>query len=176
MSELVTRLPVKTGKGERWPASFGWPTLDTLQTEIDRLFDDFGRGSWTLPFRRTLGFEPMRGEVSFGNVPAVDVVEKDKALEMTAELPSMDEKDVELKVSNGILSIKGEKSEEKEEKKKDYYVAERRYGAFERSFRIPEEVDAEKIEATFRKGLLTVTMPKKAAAQKPEKKITVNAA
>ena len=88
----------------------------------------------------------------------------------------MDEKNIELKVSDGMLSITGEKSEEKEEKKKDYYLSERSYGSFERSFRIPEGVDADKIEASFKNGVLTVTLPKKAEAQKPEKKIAVKAA
>ncbi|MEX0853319.1 MAG: Hsp20/alpha crystallin family protein [Bauldia sp.] len=177
MSELFTKLPVKTGKGDRWPVPFGLPSLESLQRDIDRLFENFGGGSWSLPMRRTFGLEPLlRGDVSWGNVPAVDIVERDKAFEITAEIPGMEEKDVELKVSSGVLTIKGEKSEEKEEKEKDYYLSERRYGAFERSFRIPDEVDTDKIEATFKKGVLTVTMPKKPEAQKPEKKITVKAA
>ena len=177
MSESVIKLPVTHGK-DRSPATTGWHPLETLQREIDRLFDDFNRGSWRFPMSRSMpGFEPFwRGEVSWGAVPAVDVVEKDKAYEITAELPGMDEKNIELKVSDGMLSITGEKSEEKEEKKKDYYLSERSYGSFERSFRIPEGVDADKIEASFKNGVLTVTLPKKAEAQKPEKKIAVKAA
>jgi hypothetical protein len=77
--------------------------------------------------------------------------------------------------SNGVLTIKGEKKEEKEEKKKDYYLSERRYGSFERRMQIPDKVDADKIAATFKKGVLTVTLPKKAEAQKPTKKIEVKA-
>lgn len=88
----------------------------------------------------------------------------------------MDEKDIEVKVANGGLTIKGEKQEEKEEKKKDYYLHERRFGSFERCFAIPEDVDADKIEAHFKKGVLTVTLPKKPEAQKAEKKIEVKAA
>jgi HSP20 family protein len=83
---------------------------------------------------------------------------------------------VEVVAANGVLTIKGEKKEEKEEKKKDYYLSERRYGSFERRLQIPEEVDADKIEAAFKKGVLTVTLPKKAEAQKPAKKIEVKAA
>jgi HSP20 family protein len=78
-------------------------------------------------------------------------------------------------VVNGSLIIKGEKHEEKEEKKKDYYLQERHFGSFERRFAMPEGVDADKIEASFKKGLLTVTLPKKPEAQKPEKKIEVKA-
>ena len=85
----------------------------------------------------------------------------------------MEEKDVELKVANGVMSIKGEKKQEKEEKKKDYYLAERRYGAFQRSFSLPDGVDADKIEAGFKKGVLTITLPKKPEAIKPERKIEV---
>ena len=88
----------------------------------------------------------------------------------------MDEKNIEVKVVNGNLTIKGEKQEEKEEKKKDYYLHERRFGSFERSFEVPEGVDADKIEASFKKGVLSVTLPKKPEAQKPAKKIEVKAA
>ncbi len=170
MAESTSKVPVKTDKSERHP-------LTTLQREIDRLFEDFGRGSWRWPFGRALTeLEPMWSNVtSWSTMPAVDVVEKDKAYEITAELPGIDEKNVELKVSGGILSITGEKSEEKEEKKKDYYLSERRYGSFQRSFRLPGGVDADKIEARFNKGVLTVTLPKTAAAQKPEKKIAIKA-
>jgi HSP20 family protein len=88
----------------------------------------------------------------------------------------MDQKNVEVKVANGNLTIMGEKQEEKEEKKKDYYLHERHFGSFERSFEIPEGIDADKIEANFKKGVLTVTLPKKPEAQKPAKKIEVKAA
>jgi HSP20 family protein len=108
--------------------------------------------------------------------PAVDVAESEKAYEITAELPGMDEKNVEVKVANGVLAIKGEKNEEKQEEKKDYHLSERRYGSFQRSFRIPEGVDAEKIDANFSKGLLTVKLPKTAEAVKNEKKIEIKAA
>ena len=88
----------------------------------------------------------------------------------------MDEKNIEVNVANGGLTIKGEKKDEKEEKKKDYYVSERRYGSFERYFTLPDSVDADKIEATFKNGVLKVTLPKTAEAQKPAKKIDVKAA
>jgi HSP20 family protein len=88
----------------------------------------------------------------------------------------MDEKNIDVKVADGTLTIKGEKQEEKEEKKKDYYLRERSFGSFERSFAIPEGVDADKIEASFNKGVLTLTLPKKPEAQKPVKKIDVKAA
>jgi HSP20 family protein len=178
MAESVTKLPVKTGESGRWPAVGGWRPLEGLHREIDRLFDDFGMGLWRSPIGRgAFGLEPMwRGEGTWGTVPAVDVVEKDQAYEITAELPGIEQKDIELKVSNGTLWIVGEKSEEKEEKKKGYYVSERRFGSFERSFVLPDSVDVDKVDAQFKNGVLTVILPKKAAAVKAEKKITVKAA
>ena len=88
----------------------------------------------------------------------------------------MDEKNVEVKLINGVLTIKGEKQDDKEEKKKDYYMRERSFGSFQRSFQVPEGVDTDKIEANFKKGVLTVTLPKSAEAQKAEKKIAVKSA
>jgi HSP20 family protein len=176
MAETVTKLPVKEEKTE--PSSIGaWQPFESLRQEINRLFDDFGWGSWQ-PFPRSLfAAEPLfRRGLMRATMPAVDLVESDKAYEITAELPGMDNKNIDIKVTDGRLTIKGEKQEEKEEKKKDYYLHERRFGSFERSFDLPESVDAEKIEASFKKGVLTVTLPKKAEAQKPAKKIEVKAA
>ena len=176
MAEKMTQLPVRREKAE--PLRAAWP-FESLRQEIDRLFDDFGMSFWRpFPFRRSLwATEPsFRREVAWPTMPAVDVVEGEKAYEITAELPGMDEKNIEVKMADGRLTIKGEKQEEKEEKKKDYYLQERHFGSFERSFDIPESVDPNKIEANFKKGVLTVTLPKKAEAQKPAKKIEVKAA
>lgn len=176
MDQRATKVPVKTE--ERKPeAKAGmlqpWQPFASLRREVDRLFEDFDHGFWRAPFRR-FDIEPFwQREFTFSGAPAVDIVEKDKAYEMTAELPGLDEKDIEVKLSNGDLMIKGEKNEEKEEKKKDYYLRERKFGSFERCFRLPEGVESDKIVANFKKGVLTVTLPKKAGAQKPEKKIEV---
>ena len=179
MAEVATRLPIKTEKIAAEPAvpGRGWTTFDNLRREIDRVFDSFHTG-WRFPFGRP-GFDLDRSlsrDASFAIVPAVDVVEKAAAYEITAELPGMDDKDIELKLANGTLTIKGEKKDEKEEKEKDYYLCERHYGAFQRSFRVPDGVDADKIAANFTKGVLTVTLPKTTEAQKAEKKIDVKAA
>ena len=106
-------------------------------------------------------------------MPAVDVTQTDKGYEITAELPGMEEKDIDVKLANGILTIRGEKRDEKEEKKNDYYVRERSFGSFERSFQVPENVDTDKVSASFKKGVLTVTLPKKPEAQEPERNIAV---
>jgi len=178
MAETVTKLPVKQEKTTTPSSAFQmWPPFESLRQEVDRLLDDFGRSFWR-PFGRSIfaAEPPFRRELTLPTMPAVDVVESERAYELTAELPGMDEKKVEVKVVNGALTIKGEKQEEKEEQKKDYYLHERNFGSFERSFSIPEGVDPDKIEATFKKGVLTVTLPKKPEAQKPTKKIEVKAA
>jgi len=173
MAETITKLPVKNEGGTA--AARPWAPFENLRREIDRLFDDFN-GGWR-PFGRSFDVQPFWSrEATWTAVPAVDVAETDKAYEITAELPGIDEKNVEVKFADGVLTIKGEKKEEKEEKKKDYYLSERSYGAFQRSFQVPAGVDADKIEAGFKKGILTVTLPKTAEAQKAEKKITVKAA
>jgi len=180
MAETASKVPVKTeGKApEQASAILPWRPFEALRREVDRLFEDFDRGFWTSPFRRSMfDIEPFwKREISFAATPAVDIVEKENAYEVTAELPGMDEKNIEVKLVNGGLTIKGEKQEEKEEKKKDYYLHERHFGSFERSFAVPEGVDTDKIEASFKKGVLTVTLPKKPEAIKPEKKIEIKAA
>ena len=104
-----------------------WQPFESLRREVDRLFEDFGGSLWRSPFRSPLfDVAPFRrGGAAYAALPAVDVSETDKAYEITAELPGMDEKNIEVKVANGNLTIKGEKQEEKEEKKKDYYLRER---------------------------------------------------
>jgi HSP20 family protein len=178
MAETVTKLPIKQEKSSSASSvPRMWQPFEGLRQEIDRLFDDFGQGFWR-PFGRSFFTqEPsFRREKSPATMPAVDVIESEKAYEVTAELPGMDEKNIEVKVADGVLTIKGEKREEKEEKKKDYYLQERSFGSFERSFGLPEGVDADKIEANFKKGVLTVMLPKKPEAQKPVKKIEVKVA
>lgn len=179
MAEANVKVPVKTEKTPTATAPVPtWRPFENLRREVDRLFEDFDGGLWRSPFRRSLfDIEPFRrAEVAFGAIPAVDVTETDKAYEITAELPGMDEKNIDVKLANGVLTIKGEKQDEKEEKQKDYYVRERSYGSFERSFQVPDGVDADKIEANFKKGVLTLSLPKSAEAQQAEKKITVKAA
>lgn len=177
MADAATKLPVKTeAAAVEGPASGLWP-FDSLRREINRLFDDFGPDAWGLPSRRSLldiapaGWLPTTSLV----YPAVDVVDKDKTCEITAELPGIEEKDIEITFSNGVLTIKGEKEEKTEQKKKDYYMSERRFGSFRRSFQLPAGIDPDKIEASFKKGVLTVTLPKTAAAQSQEKKIPIGA-
>ncbi|HLH94732.1 MAG TPA: Hsp20/alpha crystallin family protein [Xanthobacteraceae bacterium] len=174
MAETPSKVPVKSGTSTG-PAS---GAFESLRHEIDRIFDDFGQSFWTTPFRRSI--EPFWGRFpSFGNGSnglAVDVTETDKAFEIKADLPGMTEKDIEVKLANDVLTIRGEKHEEKEEKRKDYYLRERQHGSFERSFHVPDGIDPEKVDANFKNGVLTVTLAKTPAAQKAAKKIEIKAA
>jgi HSP20 family protein len=106
----------------------------------------------------------------------VDITEDEASYKVTAELPGMSEKEIEVVVSDGTLTLKGEKRAEKEQKEKNFYLSERSYGSFQRSFTLPEGVDREKITADFAKGVLTIGMPKTAKAKEAEKKIEVKAA
>jgi len=99
--------------------------------------------------------------------------ESDKQISITAELPGMDDKDIDISLTKDSLSIKGQKKEEKEDKGKDYYRMERSYGSFSRTIALPSEIDIDKVKAEFKKGLLTVTLPKTAKAIKETKKIPV---
>jgi HSP20 family protein len=108
--------------------------------------------------------------------PVVDAAESEKEYRITAELPGMTDKDVEVALANGVLTLKGEKKEEKEEKEKDYYMSERCYGSFHRSFPLPEDVDAERVEAKLKDGVLTVLLPRTGQAQANRKTIAIKAA
>ena len=126
-----------------------------LQGEIDRVFDNFA--NW-----RGLG-------VGFN--PSMEVTETDKSIEISTELPGLDEKDVEISVANDILTIRGEKKAEKEEKNKAYRLVERSYGSFERSLALPPGIDADAIKASMSKGVLKVALPKPAATLSQKVKI-----
>lgn len=175
MVETTPNMPVKTEKAAAPAPADGW-LFRNLRREIDRLFDDFNPFDWRGPSRSLAGAEPPRSaRPEWPITPAIDVAEGESAYEVTAELPGMDENSVEVRVSNHTLTIKGQKAESKEEKNKDYYLSERRYGSFQRSFRVPESVDPARIEASFTKGVLKVVLPKTADAQRAEKKIEIKA-
>lgn len=171
----ATKVPVKAETRSAGTAPAHWRPFENLRREIDHLFESFRPTSWDFPSgRRAFDFEPLFSrETGLAIAPAVDVAERETEYEITAELPGMDEKDIEVKLANDILTIKGEKKEEKEERQKDYYLSERRYGSFMRSFQVPSGVDTGKIEASFAKGVLTLKLPKTPEAQKSEKTISV---
>jgi len=137
--------------------------LMSLQHEIDRLFEDFSRG-----------FPTVAGNGATALMPSMDVTETDKEIEITAELPGLEEKDVQINIADNILTIRGEKKAEKEQKDKNYRLVERSYGSCERTLELPEGVNVDAIKANISKGLLKVTVPKPAPTQ--AKKIEVKSA
>jgi HSP20 family protein len=123
-------------------------TGTSLRKEMDRLFDRFLEPTWAEM--------PTLGEWQ----PTLDVTEDKDAVTVKAELPGVEQKDITVSLQEGVLTIKGEKRAEKEEKDKRYHRVERSYGAFYRSIRMPAAVDAGKVAATFRDGVVTITLPK----------------
>ncbi len=178
MTEAATKVPTKTSETTPPPAprarGMRHP-LRGLQTEIDRLFDDMVQGIGRWPFGWwDSDLVPFTGPLlGRGGSPAIDLVETEKGYRLTAELPGLDEKDVEIMLSGNTLTIKGEKKEEHEAKEPEYHFSERRYGAFQRVLQLPEGIDSAKIEATFAKGVLTVELPKTPEAAKSERKIDI---
>ena len=168
----VTTLPRQAASPTPVAPERAWPPLATLREEMDRVFNGFFRGFG--------GLEPQRlfpAGTPFGaGLAAFDVVEGPKAYRITAELPGLSEKDVEIDASGDLLTVKGEKREQRDEKSENYTLSERRYGSFRRSFQIPAGVDRTGIAASFDKGVLTVTLPKTAEALEQSRKIEVKPA
>jgi HSP20 family protein len=140
--------------------------MDALHRNIDRVFAN----TWSTP--SLLSESWITRDVT----PRLDVTEDDKAFNVTVELPGMDEKDVAVSVADRVLTIRGEKREDKEKKDEEVYRRERAYGSFRRVMEVPADVDAEKIEASFRKGVLMISLPKTKEAQAKIKQIPVKAA
>jgi HSP20 family protein len=162
MRDLV---PLKRGRDVTMRRSEDNPFF-TLHREMNRLFDDVFRGFDLTPFGSDRFFDRLGG-----NWPSVEMSETDKEIKVAAELPGLEEKDVQIELANGVLAISGEKRTESEDK--DRLFSERFYGRFER--RIPvEDVDEDKISAAFKNGVLTVTLPKVAQAQSKVKRIAIN--
>jgi HSP20 family protein len=133
--------------------------------EMRRMMEDF----WVTPFEEF-------GRWGDGLTPRVDVKEEDKEIIVSAELPGMDQKDIDVTVTNDSVRISGEKKHEKEEEERDYYRHERFCGTFDRVVDLPAEVDENKAEAEFSKGVLTVKLPKSEEAQAKQKKIKIKSA
>jgi HSP20 family protein len=138
----------------------------TLHREMNRLFDDMWR-SFDAPlpgFGRTAGWSP--------SWPSVEISETDKDITVTAEVAGLDEKDIDASLDDGVLILKGEKRAESEDK--DRQFSERYYGRFERRIPLPAEVEEDKVSASFKNGVLTVSLPKTPGAQSRAKRIAIN--
>jgi HSP20 family protein len=153
------------GRGELSPSRDLWEPFGSLRRDMERVFEDFSR---------EFGWAPP-AVTGMGMAPRLDVSETETEVRVEAELPGVDEKDIEVTLSNGRLLITGEKKQEKEEKKKDYHLVERSYGSFARSIGLPFAADPEQVKASFAKGVLTVTVPKPPEVKAKEKKIAVSA-
>ena len=137
----------------------GW-----LRGEIDRLFDDF-----PLAGRSIFNFATR----AVGPVPAMELINGDTAYQLTAELPGLTEKDVTVELADGVLTIAGMKSEETEHKEGGCLMTERRYGSFRRQFELPDDGDADSIEASVRHGVLTIKIGKDAKKTSAPRKIEI---
>jgi HSP20 family protein len=137
----------------------------TLHREMNRLFDDVFRG---------FDMAPFGGVSRMASWPHVEVVDNDKDVRISAELPGLEDKDVEVLMGDGILTIRGEKKSEIEDKERAF--SERTYGRFERRIPLAWDVEEDKIEASFKNGVLTVILPKSAESRPEVKRIAVNRA
>lgn len=135
-----------------------------FRQDLDTMFDDFARG---------FEMEPTWSTKLDSFTPRVDVTESEKEIHIAAELPGIEEKDIDITVSKDSLTIKGEKKEEKEDKGKDYYRMERSYGSFSRTIPLPVEVETDHAVASYQKGILSIKIPKSARAIEEKKKIAV---
>ena len=160
-SRQENRLPVPVSP-ERDPEYDAHPLL-SLHREVNRLFDDVLRG---------FGVPAFGGLGRNGGWPHVEFSETDKDIRVTAELPGLDERNVEISVEDGVLALRGEKRAEIEDKDRGY--SERSYGRFERRIGLPQGIDREHANATFRNGVLAVTLPKTEAAKQNVRRIPVN--
>ena len=136
--------------------------FERMRTDMDRFWDSFLEGG--LRTRTEEGGEWL---------PSLDVAETKNELVVKAEVPGMDAKDINISLSDGMLTVKGEKKQEREEKEADYHLVESSYGAFTRSIQLPTEVQSDKISASYRNGVLTVILPKSDGPQKKEIKVKV---
>ncbi|MDH4128324.1 MAG: Hsp20/alpha crystallin family protein [Spirochaetota bacterium] len=135
--------------------------LTSLREEINSLFNNFFRDSHSNLFDSNFS-------------PSVDVKEDEKAIYVEAELPGMDEKDINIELKDNVLTLKGEKKEETESKDKGEYRLERRYGSFERSFNLPADVLVDKIKASYKKGILKIELPKDETKTSKKLKIKID--
>lgn len=143
-----------------------------FRSEVDHLFDRFfGRRDLnqdTNPFGRLSLFEGTNLS------PNVDIRETDKAITLTAELPGMEEGDIDLSIESGVLTLKGEKKYEHEDKQENALHIERRYGSFQRIFTLPSSAKEKEVKATFEKGVLTVNIPKDLKAASKGRSVPIN--
>ena len=163
-------VPVQRASADdQLPALSG--SLARFHQDIDRLFEQAFRGFDLSPFGSNRSLWPRMNDGMLK--PTLDLGATEKEYTVAVEVPGVDEKDVKVEIANDTLTIRGEKKQEREEKEKNYYRMERSYGSFQRVLSLPEDADQEGVSATFKNGVLTVTMPRKAAPATPVRKIEI---
>ena len=168
--ETGTTVPVHHTSSEK-PYKTNGP-VNLLHRDVDQLFDNFFEG---------VGFSPFRagGLVSSSMTdglmkPTLNIGADEKEYAISVEVPGVDQKDIKLEIVNNTLTVSGEKKQEHEEKEKNYYRMERSYGSFQRVLSLPEDANQNKIEATFKKGVLKISMPRKSFPVSNLKQIPIN--
>lgn len=161
----ASNVPVQTAGPSSAPPSV-WEPLNRVRGEFDRLFDDF--------WHRPMGFELNR-RIQALTGPALELKDKDGEYQLIAEVPGMKPEEIEIKVTDNILRLTGEKKEEHEESKEGYLFSERRYGHFERALELPRGIDVSKITANAKDGVLAIHLPKSPEALQRERKIEISA-
>jgi HSP20 family protein len=155
-----------TSRDNGVPSSRNTDVFEAMKSEMDRVFDRFHHGWPSLP--RIFASSDIDVVI-----PTLDLKDTGKSIVIEAELPGVDEKDVTLTVKDGILTLKGEKRQKKEEKGENHYLMERSYGSFVRSVQLPDSIDENKVDARYEKGVLTITAEKRPEAVKAEKRIEI---
>lgn len=136
-----------------------------LQENFNRMFDEFFNN---------FNLEPFESRI-LGKFPSVDIKESDKTVTVSAELPGLEAKDIDISISDDVLNLRGQKEEESESKEGNYYHKERTYGSFQRDIPLPAEVEFNDVNAVFKNGVLTITIPKKPEDKRKSKKIEIKA-
>ena len=175
MANNGTSVSVKDGAKPPAPSPSSTQPFDSIRREFDRLFGELDRNLWLSPlslFSSPIA-APGNGGADWLTMPAVDIVEKPDAYEITAEMPGMDEKDIEVSLVDGGISIHGEKREDTTDDGAGRHVRERRFGSFVRSFSLPDDVDPDQIQANYANGVLRVKLPRNPETKSAKRRIEV---
>ncbi len=166
-SNESSNLPVRRADHAHHP-------LARLHEDVDRIFDSFLE-DWRMPSLARIGRLGERGVLSSGFLrPSVDISENQKSYTIRAEIPGVEREDVKLTIEDDTLLINGEKRQEKEGHDGGYHCVERSYGAFQRVISLPADADQEKLEAKFRNGILTITLPRKPGVKSNAREIAIS--
>ncbi|MBU0943209.1 MAG: Hsp20/alpha crystallin family protein [Proteobacteria bacterium] len=168
--ETDTALPINR-PGQIQPRRPSYSPVGQIQQEMEQLFNNFLKGFEQRGFGTEKFFTDSLTDGLFK--PTLDIGATEKEYAISVEVPGIDQKDITLEISNNILTIRGEKKQEHEEKQKDYYRIERSYGSFQRILSLPEDADQDAVKANFKNGILTITLPRNAVPQSKIKQIEI---